>query len=255
MKFYLNGKIAEEENTFIKPTDRGLTLGDGLFETIVAKNGELLKLEAHFARLRSGSKILQLPVPLTDEQLAEALLSVLKANNLTNAVLRLTLTRGLGERGIALPKNPVPTLLISASEMPLSSTEPLRLIIAKSTRRNQFSPLSRCKSLNFLDNIIARQEAVQKNANDAILLNTYGRIAETTIANLFVKIDGKLFTPPVAEGALAGVMRADIIKDFSAEEKPLDIEDLWKASEVFTTNAIGIRHVSEIDGKVISSWK
>lgn len=250
MKIYLNGIITLASEARIDPADRGFTLSDGLFETLRVRAGQPLRLAAHLSRLRDGASVLGLPVPLADEALAEALTATAAANGLTEAVLRLTLTRGPAPRGLLPPDPPTPTLLITAAPPP-PPAGPLRAIVATMTRRNEHSPLSRCKSLAILDNVLARREAAERGAEDAILLNSAGRLAETTISNLFLVINGQVLTPSLAEGALPGVMRAEVIALTGASETLLDPGELLRADEAFVTNALGIRPLLAVNGRAV----
>ena len=254
MLIHLNGALVSAAEARVDPADRGLALGDGLFETIRARGGRPLRLAAHCARLRAGAEVLDLPVPVSDEALGRALEETLKANAVTDGVLRLTLTRGPGPRGLLPPPQPRPTLLITAAAE-ASSPSPIRAVIATTTRRNEHSPLSRCKCINYLDNILARLEAAKRGAEDALLLNTAGRLAGTTIANLFLVIDGAVVTPPVADGALPGVMRGEVLAAAGAEERSLKPEDLARASEAFVTNCLGIRALVSVDGAPIGDGR
>jgi branched-chain amino acid aminotransferase len=251
---HLNGALVSAAEARVDPADRGLALGDGLFETIRVRDGRPLRLAAHCARLRAGADVLDLPVPVSDEALGRALEETLKANAVTDGVLRLTLTRGPGPRGLLPPPQPRPTLLITAAAE-ASSSSPIRAVIATTTRRNEHSPLSRCKCINYLDNILARLEAAKRGAEDALLLNTAGRLAGTTMANLFLVIDGAVVTPPVADGALPGVMRGEVLAAAGAEERSLKPEDLARASEAFVTNCLGIRALVSVDGAPIGDGR
>ncbi|MCH7864657.1 MAG: aminotransferase class IV family protein [Proteobacteria bacterium] len=240
----------------IDPTDRGLTLGDGLFETIAVRGATPARLDAHLARLREGARVIGLDVPLSDPALADALSEVVEANHMVEGSLRLTLTRGPAPRGLAPVDPAAPSLLIMGwpGDLPgdlsgdSTAPEPVTAIIATRTRRNEHSPLARIKSLNFLDGILAAREAAEKGADDALLLNTRGTLAEATAANLFLVIDGRAVTPPVDDGALPGVMRADVLRGLGAEENTLGPDDLAHASEAFLTNALGIRALVTVDG-------
>jgi branched-chain amino acid aminotransferase len=245
MKISLNGVLVDAATARIDPADRGLTLGDGLFETISLRKGKLRRLPAHLARLRVGCAVLGISLNRDDANLESLIADVAKANQLTDAVLRVTVTRGPGIRGIAAAPNAKPTLLITAATAP-PLPDPARVIVATCTRRNEHSPLSRIKTLNYLDNVLARNEAVQAGADDALLLNTQGRVAESTVANVFLLVDGGLITPPVQDGALPGVARADVIRLAKAEERPVTLDLLTRASEVFLSNALGIRPVIQI---------
>ena len=129
---------------------------------------------------------------------------------------------------------------------------PVSAVIATTTRRNELSPLCRCKCINFLDNVLARMEADRRGANEAILLNTAGNIAETAAANLFLVIEGRTLTPPVTDGALPGIMRAEVIDRLGAEERSLGCEDFSRASEAFITNSLAIRPLLVVDGVAIA---
>ena len=247
---WLDGTLVPAEAARIDPADRGLLLGDGLFETMRVEAGAPLRLEAHLRRLREGARLLGLPVPRTDEALADAVAAVVRANGLADAAVRLTLTAGAGPRGLLRPDPCRPTLMLAAAPLP-PPPGPARLVIAAVTRRNEHSPLSRVKSLNYLDGVLAREEAKARGADDAVLLNTAGRVAEATAANLFAVVDGTLVTPPLSDGVLPGTMRAEIIRTRGAVERSLDVADLRRATEVFLTSALSVREVREIEGRPV----
>lgn len=247
MKLWLGTGIVAQEAAAISPLDRGFTLGDGLFETMRVASGTVLRVQAHLARLAAGARVLGLPLPLPALDLADALAATAAANALTDGALRLTLTRGVGPRGVLPPAAPVPTLVITAAPLPPPAA-PARLVIVERTRRNEFSPLAQVKSLNYLDNILARQEAAARGADDGVLLNTRGEVAETSIANLFAVLDGALVTPPLAAGVLPGIMRAAVLAQ-GAAERPLTVADLARAEEIVLTSALGIRSVAALEGR------
>lgn len=248
MKLHLNGALVEAAEARITPGDRGFTLGDGLFETLRVRDGAILRIEAHLSRLAHGAGVLGLPLAGLD--LAAALEQTRAANGLADAVLRLTVTRGEGPRGVLPPASPSPTVLVTAA--PMAPPAPAaRLVIATRTRRNERSPLAGVKSLNYLDNILARQEAAAAGADDAILLNTRDRVAETSIANLFAVIDGRLVTPPLADGALPGVMRAAVLA-LEGEERSLTADDLGRAEAIFLTSSLGLRPVAALAARPLA---
>ena len=246
-----NGTQMEETDARVDPADRGFTLGDGVFETIRVRGGKPDRFEAHVARLREGATVLGITMPTTDSGILNRITTVLKVNDLSDAVVRVTLTHGPGPRGLLPPDPAFPTLMISAAPRP-EITGAVRAIIAMNTRRNEHSITARIKSISYLDNVIARREAAKYEVDDALLLNTQGRLAESTIANVFLMINGALLTPPVSDGALPGVMRADLINRFRAEEHPLEVDDLARAEEAFLTNALGIRPLIEVAGQPIA---
>ncbi len=249
MTVWLNGALVPTDAARIAPGDRGFTLGDGLFETLAARGGSITRLPAHLARLAAGAQVLGLEVPAFD--LTTIAAALLQAHQLDDGILRLTLTRGEGVRGVLPPPHPIPTLLVTLAPI-AAPAAPARLVVAQGTRRNEHSPLSRIKSLNYLDNILARQEAHRRGADDALLLNTQGRIAESTIANVFLVCDGDLVTPPLSDGALPGVMRAEVLAR-GAREAPVMPEDLEAADEIFLTSSLGLRSVREIEGRALPS--
>jgi len=248
---YLNGRLMADDEARIDPTDRGLTLGDGLFETIAVRGGQGLRLDAHLARLRAGAEVIGLAVPYAGHELKAAFQDVIEANAIDFGVLRLTLTRGPAPRGLRPPVPAQPTLLITGVSQDLTAQEPVTAVIATTTRRNEHSPLSGIKSTSALDGILAAREAAKRGADDALLLNGAGNLAEATAANLFLVIDGGAVTPPVHDGAMPGVMRADVIRGLSAAERTLRPADLSSASEAFLTNSLGIRPLTAVDGEPI----
>jgi branched-chain amino acid aminotransferase len=247
---WLNGRLLAAEAARIDPADRGFTLGDGLFETIRVRDGAAVWLDRHLARLAEGSAVLGIPARFDDAALAEACAAVIAAEGIAAGVLRLTVSRGVGPRGVLPPAAPAPTVLI-AGHAGLPPQGPVALVVARGTCRNQASPLSRVKSLNYLDAVLARREAAERGADDAVMLNTAGRVAETTIANLFARIDGVWATPPVAEGALPGIMRAEVLVRLEAQERPLTVADLRRAEALLLTNALSIRAAVRLEAAAL----
>jgi branched-chain amino acid aminotransferase len=247
---WLNGQLLAAWAVRIDPADRGFTLGDGLFETIRVRDGAAVWLDRHLARLAEGSAVLGIPARFDDAALTEACAAVIAAEGIDAGVLRLTVSRGVGPRGVLPPAAPSPTVLI-AGHAGLPPQGPVALVVAHGTCRNQASPLSRVKSLNYLDAVLARREAAERGADDAVMLNTLGRVAETTIANLFAQIDGAWATPAVAEGALPGIMRAEVLARLGAVERPLSVADLQRADAVLLTNALSIRAVGRLEDRTL----
>lgn len=245
MKLWLNGTLQEAEHTRIDPADRGFLLGDGLFETMVGEAGAVRELARHYARLCAGAALLRLKVPCSQNDLTQAIAQVLAENGLSRAVLRLTLTRGVGPRGI-LPAEPsIPTVLITASVLP-AAAGPARLVTS-SIRRDETSPLSRVKSLNYLPNILARLEAAEQGADDALLLNHAGRAAEASAASLFVLRHDGWVTPPVSEGALPGICRAMLLETGRVQEALVTEMDLSQARALCLGNALSLRSVASLN--------
>ena len=253
---YLDGTLVEEGAARIAPNDRGLLLGDGLFETLRARGGRLFRARAHLDRLAAGAERVGIPLPEDPDALERALYATLAANRLeaADAVVRLTLTRGPGPRGMVAPDNPTPTLLIAAHPLRPLPGMPATLQTVSEIRRNECSPLATLKSLNYLDGILARRTAQGAGADEALLLNTQGRIAEASAANLFLIENGALVTPPPSEGVLPGITRAAVLElarnlGLSLREEPLEPSRIETASEGLLSNAvIGLRPVGVIDG-------
>lgn len=253
MTVYVNGELVSSDDLHLDPADRGLTLGDGLFETIRVHHGVAQRVFAHLHRLAHGADVLGIPLAMSEEDLVYAIAQTIKENGVEEGVARLTLTRGPGPRGVAPPEKPQPTLMINAEPVLEQTTEPVQAIIATVTRRNEHSPLAGLKTLNYLDNILARQEALNVGAHDALLQNTVGAVVEATTANLFVAIDGQILTPPIKDGALPGVMRADVIQATGAVEQTLAPHAFAQISEAFLTNSLGIAPLIQVGDQVIGN--
>lgn len=248
---WLNGALLPAAGVRLDPTDRGLLLGDGLFETLLLRDGAVVRLDAHLARLAAGAAVLGLPLTPDRDTLATALRATAAANNLDAGSLRLTLTAGPAPRGLPRPAIPAPTLMITAAP-PAPPPPPARVLIATVTRRNERSPLSRVKSLNYLDQILARNEAEAAGLDDALLRNGRGDVVCASAANLFaVLADGRPVTPPLADGALPGTRRAAVLAALGATEHSLRPADLRTAREVFLTSSLSARAVVAVDGHPI----
>ncbi|WP_137389378.1 aminotransferase class IV [Rhodoligotrophos defluvii] len=252
MQISIDGRIVPAAEASVPVADRGFTLGDGLFETMAVHEGRVLRLEAHLARLRQGLAALRLPLALPDQDLADRIHALVAVNNLREGSLRLTITRGQGPRGLLPADPPRPGVIITASPWASRPTE-IAAIIARSTRRNEHSPLSRVKALGYLDSILALIEAQEQGGQEAILLNSAGLAACASAANLFVMRQGKLLTPPVSDGVLPGIVRGEIIARHGGQERSLDPADLAAADEIILSNSLGLRSVVRLDEKPIGA--
>lgn len=243
---WFNGELMTAERLALDPGDRGLLLGDGAFETIPVISGKAFRLDAHIDRLMSASDGLGLGLErVRIEQAADAVLRTCAGAG----ILRLTATRGPAGRGLAAKGTP--SLLATLAPWPaLVLGEPLRLVTA-TVRRNDQSPASRLKTLSYLDNILAAREAAAQGADDALMCNTRGNPACSTISNLFIVIHGRLITPPVSEGVLPGITRKLALeRDDAAEERAISADELPDAEEIFLTNSIRlVRPVAHLDGR------
>ena len=261
---WVNGKLLPVGQAALDPRDRGFTLGDGLFETMRARGGAVLRIERHLSRLRAGAAVLGLsPLP-KDEELADAIARTLAANELAEAAVRLTVSRGVPERRGLLPEpEPRPSVVVHAEPFAGYPDElyasGVRAVIS-GIPRNERSPLSRIKSLNYLENVLARREAEARGADDALLLNTAGDLACASATNLFLLLDGALVTPSVTSGALPGTVRELVVAELAPQiglevvERAVRPEELSAAEEAFLTNALlGIVPLTEVDGLPIGT--
>jgi len=249
---WFNGVLVEESEVKLAPNDRGFTLADGVFETFRSHGTELLWADAHLERLRAGAQVLGIPVPCSDETIVGGLIALLCAAALPNGAVRLTLTRGPSTiRGLWPSSNPArPTLL--ASVAPLAPSSAVRLIVAQCTRRNERSPLSRIKSLNYGDNLLARREAAVRGVEDAVLLNGRDEVACCTAGNLFLRLGASWATPPITAGVLPGLARARVMAKLSACERSVQVADLKNADAAVVSNSLGCRMISELCGRPLT---
>lgn len=227
-----------------------IALGHGVFDTLLAQDGRIVKGKAHFERLARHAAILGISVPGNLLDIAE---SEITRHALRGRFrLRTTVTAGDGSPGLALPHIINPRIVMTLSPAPdPAKLPPLRAVFAN-IRRNETSPLSRIKSVNYGDSILAFNEARARGADDAIFLNMKGLVACATAANIFARLsDGTLATPPLSDGAMDGIVRAELVEK-GAAERSLAPEDLLSAKEVFLTNSlIEARSVISIEGKDI----
>lgn len=263
---WVNGRLIRAGEPGIDPRDRGLTLADGLFETLRVSGGVPLRPGAHLARLRAGATTIGLPLPWTDNELAEMIGRTLAANELGDAVVRVTVSRGVPTmRGLLPEPDPVPSLVIHAQ--PFAGYPPelyhrgMRAITSQ-IRRNEHSPLANLKTLGYLDNILARRDAAAQDMDEALMLNTAGRLACATAANLFVVLDGTIVTPPLTAGVLPGTVRAMILEQLAPGlglpvcEQPLSYAELVRADEAFLTSALlGVMPLTAVDRQPIGTGR
>ncbi len=260
---WINGRILPAAEACVPVHDHGLLYGDGVFEGIRFYHRHAFRLDAHLQRLADSARALALTLPLSQAELAAAVAAVIAAYASENGYLRLVVTRGPGSLGIDPRRCPVPTVFIIADRLEMVSpavrTQGVRLITAatRSLPADGLDP--RIKSLNYLNRILARIEANQAGADEAILLNAAGRISEGTADNLFIVRDGVLLTPPCSEGALAGITRG-VIMTLTEEagvvvrEQALAPYDLYNAEEAFLTGTgAELIPVREADGRVLTS--
>jgi len=264
-KIFLNGTLVPRAEAKVSVFDHGLLYGDGVFEGIRSYNGLIFKLKEHLDRLFESAQTLMLKIPMTRQELTRAVVSVLRANRLKDAYIRLVVTRGEGDLGLDPRKCSRPTLFIIADRIVLYPKKLYRdglEIITVPTQRNIPSAVDpQIKSLNYLNNILAKIEATNAGKEEAIMLNQAGVVAECTGDNIFIVKQGVLFTPPTYVGALRGVTRGAVLEiarreHLPAREEIITRHNLFNAEECFLTGtAAEVIPVVKIDGRTIESGK
>lgn len=258
---YMNGRLVPKEQAVVSVFDHGLLYGDGVFEGIRAYNGRVFRLREHLERLSRSARAIVLDTGMTVDAMQAAVLETLRANKLRDAYIRLVVTRGIGDLGLDPKKCPRPTVFIIADKIALYPEECYTQgleVNTVSTRRNSSQAVNpNIKSLNYLNNILAKIEAGLSGAREAIMLSAEGYVAECTGDNLFYLKGHRLITPPTAAGALEGITRGVVMElapslGFTVEERFFTPFDLHTADEVFLTGtAAEVVPVVKIDARTI----
>lgn len=257
---YLNGAMVPRHEARISPFDRGFLYGYGLFETMRAYEGRVFRLERHLARLRRSAERLLFASEVDVYDLEQAIYRTLEANELADARIRLTVSAGPGERALAPAAEGLITVLVSAEKLVLPSQayeKGVRAAIA-TPRRNSLSPLSRIKSTNYLDSLVAHSQALASGADEAILLDERGFIAEGSMSNIFFVSNGLLLTPSEESGILPGITREAVLelaRDLGVEVVVGDIPlvDLTRADEAFLTSSVReVMPIASVDGEPVA---
>jgi branched-chain amino acid aminotransferase len=241
----IDGELIPSKEAKISVWDHGLLYGDGLFETMRSYDGKVFALEKHLIRLRQGAELLKLKIDYEDAELERLIAETLRANNISNAYIRLTYTRGSGPIGIDPDLCPKGCLIIMAKESNIPESlyrEGIELAICPVVRNHGTALPPSIKSLNFLNNILAKLWAKEQGFAEALMLNQDGCISETTVSNIFFVKKGIIFTPSLASGILPGVTREYIIqfaqsKGYAVEQGLYQPEELFAADEIFLTNS------------------
>ena len=257
---FLNGALVPRQEARVSPFDRGLLYGYGLFETMRAYKGRVFRLDRHLARLRLSAERLAFASELEAYDLEQAVYRTLEANKLADARIRLTVSAGPGERSLAPPAGGPIMVLVVAEKLALSprSYEQGIRVALVSSKRNSLSPLSRIKATNYLDNLVAYSEAVALGAEEAILLNERGFIAEGSMSNIFVVAKGMLLTPSEESGILPGITREAVLElarelGIEAAEGEIPLADLLRADEAFLTSSVReVLPITSIDNKPVA---
>ncbi|MCF6147529.1 MAG: aminodeoxychorismate lyase [Candidatus Kuenenia sp.] len=254
---FLNDTIVYDTKGFLSTFDRGFLYGDGLFETIRAYNKNPFKLEGHVTRLSNSAQFLCIPFRYTCDQIRQIIAQLLERNHLSDAYIRMTLSRGDNADGFIPLRETNPTFVIHAKPFnpypALSYKRGVKLITSQ-TRRSTTCPISRHKTLNYLTNYLIKKEALEEGVHDALVLNTEGKVTECSVSNIFFVKDKTVITPSLEANILPGVTRGIVIalcneNGIQVEEKLFDLNEILKADEVFLTNSLmEIMPVSSLNG-------
>jgi branched-chain amino acid aminotransferase len=239
---FLNGRFVPEEQAVVSIHDRCFLYGDGLFETLRIYNGKPFRWTQHMERLKCGARFLKIELPLTLEEIRRSVGMLIEQNGVSEAVLRMTLSRGIGVRGYSTREAKKPFLVMTLHPAPIfdPNNNPVWRLFTSSIRVAANDPFATLKTCNKLAQIYARMEAESQGADDALLLNTNGQVAEAASSNLFWVEHKTIFTTPIADGALPGVTRGVVIElcprvGFGCEERSISPDQLCQAEGLFLT--------------------
>ena len=265
MKIYLNDQLVDSSEAKVSVFDHGLLYGDGIFEGIRLYDGCVFKLEEHLERLEYSAKAIMLDMPWTREEISNAVCETCRANDLQDGYIRLVVTRGVGSLGLSIKNCDQPQLIIIADNIQLYPSEyyeqGLSIITVPTRRCNPAALPPTVKSLNYLNNILAKIEAQHLGYHEAIMLNDQGYVAECTGDNVFIIHKGVLITPASSSGALKGITRGTVLEiaddlNIPFREENMTRYDVWVADEVFLTGtAAEIVPIVEVDARKIGDGK
>jgi branched-chain amino acid aminotransferase len=265
LKIYISGKYYDKENAKVSVYDHGFLYGDGVFEGMRSYGGKVFRLEAHLERLWASAKAIWLSIPMSPADMAKAVNETLATNGIKDGYIRLVVTRGAGALGLDPNKCSDPQIVIIADHIQLYPKEMYENgleIITASTIRNHSAALSpRIKSLNYLNNIMAKIEGLQAGCVEALMLNAKGEVAECTGDNIFIVRKGVLMTPPIDAGILEGITRDAVIElaeqmKIPVQQVPFVRHDIFIADECFLTgSAAEVIPVVKLDSRVIGDGK
>lgn len=263
LKIYLGGKLVDEADAKISVFDHGLLYGDGVFEGIRVYDGRVFLHQQHIDRLYESAKAIRLVIPMKPAEMIAAVEETVKANRIGDGYIRLVVTRGAGSLGLDIRKTANPQVIIIADTItlypPETYTKGMHLVTASTIRNHPGALSPRIKSLNYLNNILARIEGTDAGMVEALMLNHKGEVAECTGDNIFIVKGGVLRTPSADSGILEGITRNAVIKlareaGYQVEECALTRHDLYVADEMFLTGtAAEVVAVVKLDGRAIGS--
>ena len=263
LQVYINGRLVPKEQATISVFDHGLLYGDGVFEGMRSYAGRVFRLQAHLDRLWESARAIWLQIPMTQEQMTQAVYQTLQVNGISDGYIRLVVTRGTGTLGLDPNKCSNPQVIIIADHIELYPREfyekGLQIVTASTIRNHPAALNPRIKSLNYLNNILAKIEGLQAGCVEALMLNHKGEVAECTGDNIFLVRRGQLYTPPNDAGILEGVTRAAVIElaqqmGIAVHQVPLTRHDVYVADECFLTGtAAEVVPVVKVDGRQIGT--
>jgi branched-chain amino acid aminotransferase len=265
LKIWLDGKLVDQENAKITVFDHGLLYGDGVFEGIRIYNGRIFELDAHVRRLYESAKAIRLTISLSPDELASAMRETVEANSVANGYIRLVVTRGVGTLGLNPFACKHSSIFIIADNIQLYPEEfykkGMKIISATTLRNHPLAIPPQAKTLNYLNNILAKIEALDRNVPEAVMFNHEGYVAEASGDNVFIVKDGVIYVPPAEAGALPGITRNIVIKlakkeNIQVVEKNLTRFDLYVCDEFFLTGtAAEVIGIVDIDGRTIGDGR
>jgi branched-chain amino acid aminotransferase len=265
LKVYINGTLYDKDDAKVSVYDHGLLYGDGVFEGMRTYGGKVFRLEAHLDRLWNSAKAIWLTIPMSRDRMARAVNDTVRTNNIDDGYVRLVVTRGAGTLGLDPNRCSDPQVIVIADHITLYPEEFYKNgleIVTVSTIRNHPAALNaRIKSLNYLNNILAKIEGLQAGCIEALMLNHKGEVAECTGDNIFIVLGGEVLTPPVEASILEGITRATVIDlareaGYPVRETPLTRHDIYIAEECFLTgSAAEIVPVVKLDSRTIGDGK
>ena len=266
LKIWMDGKLVPSHEAAINVFDHGLLYGDGVFEGIRIYNGRIFEEKAHIRRLFESAKAIRLTVPMTEAEVSKAMTDAMAANGIKgDGYIRLVVTRGVGSLGISIKRTACPTVFVIADTISLYPPETyergLHCIVSSYVRNHPNSSSPRVKSLNYLNNILAKAEAQDAGADEAIMLNVSGRVSECTGDNIFVVRNGEVHTPPASEGILQGITRGVVLelarkRKYPTFESLMLRHDLYTADECFATGtAAEVIPITKIEGRLVGDGK
>ena len=263
LKVYINGTLYNKEDAKVSVYDHGFLYGDGVFEGMRSYADSVFRMKEHLDRLWDSAEKIQLEIPMTKAQMSDAVTATLAANEIEDGYIRLVISRGAGTLGLDPNKCPIPNIVIITDFITLYPDEfyqnGLEIVTAKTIRNHPGALDPRIKSLNYLNNILAKIEGLAAGCVETLMLNYKGEVAECTGDNIFIVNDGKLLTPSVDAGVLEGITRGAVMELAVADgvevvESTMTLEDVYSAEEVFLTgSAAEIVPVIKVDGNQIGN--